>query len=559
MLHDLTRRTLIKAAGGLTMLGQPFGGWEPPARPRPALAGATTLDADGAPADGIQDDLPAFTAAFKATPAGGVMHIPMGTYRLSGPLLIDRTITLSLEAMTIRADQGFANVTADNVSILGAGGRKTVINQSATWQPTGNDHWNLQVFGVDGFSIEGVGFDIFTDGPTVSITTTGAIIIRDNAARQVGSTNFEVTACWFRTRGSAPGTNNRFFGIFSGPPVGKTFNSGGRVLNNVFQQCKGRNVEFGYTRNAVAMGNVFLALGEDGAINDAGGIAFRILAGENISVIGNVIEAPATNSGFYGININGNWLNRNIVVSGNVIRSSAALGAGCYGMRICNARGISIVGNRVWYEGNAPDSHGILVYTNKNFPCDNVLIDGNWVEGWQGLQIGIAENAGVIATGIVARNNHTTSAAHRYGTNNPDLLTNRVDFSEGHRQTLYGWSVTQQVGAGITSAPFSDGITPRGRLMPRGGSITALAVSLAVNPAGILTVGAQYSRDGGATWRPLSGCEVVLPAGATAASMAFMPGAYRYDAGDLIRLTMSSNVARGQAGEGIEACLEIET
>ncbi len=556
MLPDLSRRALLKAAGSLTILGQPDAEWPGPSRTRPQAGTAASVWQFGAPADGLQDDLPAFMAAFKATPAGGVMHVPQGTYLLSGPLVIDRTITLLLDALSVRADQGFLNVSADNVSVIGAGGRKTVITQTAIWQPTGSDHWNVEVFGVDGFAIEGVGFDLFTDGATVSTTTTGAINIRDTADRRVGSTNFEIASCWFRTRGSAPGTNNRFFGVFSGPPVGKTFNSGGRVVNNVFQQCKGRNVEFGYTRNAVAIGNVFLALGEDGSVNDAGGIAFRILGGENISVVGNVIEAPASNSGFYGININGNWLNRNIVVSGNVIRSSAALGAGCYGMRVCNARGISIVGNRVWYEGTAPDTHGILVYTNRKFPCDNVLIEGNWVEGWRGVQIGIAENAGVVATGITARNNHTEGTTRRYGTNNPDLLGNGINFSEGHRQTLFGWTVGNQMAAGAVGVALTDAATQRGRLMPRGGSITALAVNLATTtPGGTLHVAAQKSRDGGARWQPLTGCEVVLVAGDLSASMAFLPGAYTYAAGDLLRLTFSSDIVR----QGLEACMEIET
>jgi hypothetical protein len=336
-------------------------------------------------------------------------------------------------------------------------------------------------------------------------------------------------------------------------------NDGGRISNNIFQQCKGRNLEIGYSRNIVAEGNVFLALGEDGTPNDAGGIAFRILGSENIAVIGNVVDAPASNSGFYGINVNGNSLNQQILVVGNAIRSAASLGSGCYGMRITNARNVSIFGNTVTYEGSAQGTHGILLYTNVAFPCDDVFVQGNTVEGWKGAQIGIAENGGMIATNVTIRGNCTRGAQRHYVSTNRDMIANSVDISEGHRQLLYGFVAQGQALSEQVDQPLTDLVSPSGRLMPRNGSVTALAVSLgAGRSSGGITFRGEQSADGGATWKSIPGCVLDLPVNAGGASAIFVPAACAFVAGDLIRLVASGPPQAGNSEFALEAVIEVE-
>ena len=560
MADELSRRALLGALGALTLRAHAEGRHPQDGSPAEASGNKVILSRFAPHGDGVADDLAAWQAAFKATPTGGVMHVSEGKYALSGPLTIDRTITLSLAEMSVTANAGFLTILAPNVTIVGAGGRKTVISQTATWEATGHDHWNIEAFGVIGLTVSGLGFDLFTDGPTASTTATGAINIRDSADHQSGSSDFSISQCWFRTRGSAPSTQNRFFGVFSGPPVGRTMNDGGRVCNNVFQQCKGRNVEIGYSKNIVAEGNLFLALGEDGAPNDAGGIAFRILGSENVAVLGNVIEAPASNSGFFGINVNGNSLNQQILVVGNAIRSSAALGSGCYGMRITNARNVCVLGNTVTYEGTAEETHGILIYTNVNSPCDEVFVQGNCVEGWHGSQIGIAENGGLIVSSITIRGNCTRGTQRRYEANNKDMTAHSVDISEGHRQVLQGWTAQGQALSGQGDLTLPDALARSGRLMPRNGSITALALGVGVGRlGGGITIKAEKSGDGGVTWKAIPGCLVELPGNAGSASAIFPPATCDFLAGDLLRLVAASPRQSNSQDVVLEAVMEVET
>lgn len=97
--------------------------WSANARRDVALAELFAASADfanvlsyGALGDGVADDTTAITAAIAATPAGGSLYFPVGTYRVTSALALNRSITLLGAGRGAVIQQG-ATVSANTITV----------------------------------------------------------------------------------------------------------------------------------------------------------------------------------------------------------------------------------------------------------------------------------------------------------------------------------------------------------------------------------------------------------------------------------------------------------
>ena len=104
--------------------------WSIPSRPD-LVARATNARTAGLKSDGVTDNTPALQTLLNGLPAGSALYFPAGTYRINGPVRIDKAITLFGESGTVfdcsRATQnvfslngyGSASSTVSGVTITG--------------------------------------------------------------------------------------------------------------------------------------------------------------------------------------------------------------------------------------------------------------------------------------------------------------------------------------------------------------------------------------------------------------------------------------------------------
>jgi hypothetical protein len=135
-----------------------------------------------------------------------------------------------------------------------------------------------------------------------------------------------------------------------------------------------------------------------------------------------------------------------------------------------------------------------------------------------------------------------------------------VDAAGGYRRLHNGWAQTGMVAASQTDVPLADSVSPRGRLMTRAGSVTALAVNVSTaRSAGTLTVLVQKSSDGGSTWTTISAsCAISLSTSVKGAQATFVKDTYAFAAGDLLRAIVTANPTWAPTANDLDVAIEVE-
>jgi hypothetical protein len=86
-----------------------------------AVSRVINVVAYGADPTGVVDSTTPFLNAYTATPTGGTLYVPPGTYKWTGPLSLNKSINLVMSAATINSAAGELVINASNVTIDGQG------------------------------------------------------------------------------------------------------------------------------------------------------------------------------------------------------------------------------------------------------------------------------------------------------------------------------------------------------------------------------------------------------------------------------------------------------
>jgi hypothetical protein len=96
--------------------------------------------------------------------------------------------------------------------------------------------------------------------------------------------------------------------------------------------------------------------------------------------------------------------------------------------------------------------------------------------------------------------------------------------------------------------------------MTRNGRVSGIALNVRrARASGTLSVSVQKSSDGGVSYAPMSGAQVMLDRPVNGAQATFAPAACPFSSGDILRLVVSSSAEWGPAANELDAVLEIET
>ena len=332
------------------------------------------------------------TAALAALPAtGGIVDARglTGTQTAAAEVAISADkVTLLLGTMSLTCALDWVYVTGDHCTIRGEGRTRSVVTCSTAWD--GTNLFGCEVEDADGFTLLDTGLVVHRTGSSVHTATNGMAVYIHGTSR-----NWLVADNDVEASGTEPDSQMRYLGIFAwtdtaGPPIAC---GDGVIRGNRVRDTDGRCIEVALCDNVAIADNVVLPGGSAATIVCVG---VRIIGSEQITVTGNTVDITggASLGNADCLQINGDNVSTNIVLSGNACRTNANGGTG---IKIGgNASFVTCVGNDVYYDGASTALYGILVTSNPGSPEDpptHILVDGNRVSGF-GSQLGIDREGG---------------------------------------------------------------------------------------------------------------------------------------------------------------------
>lgn len=240
--------------------------------------------------------------------------------------------------------------------------------------------------------------------------------------------------------------------------------------------------------------------------------------------------------------------------------NSAAGGSNLSGILLNNAVNVQIHDG---YYGSASRDISVTGTASRLLIHQN-LLTGAAINLWED---GIGVKTEMLATGNVLVGATPYSGAYwlTAALAQPQFLTpvafaSDISATGGYRQQSGGWKQDTTVAASQTDVVLTDTIATRGRVIARQGSITGVAVNLSsARTAGTLTVKVQRSTDGGATWATVVGPSVAISTNVKSGQATFGKDQYGFAAGDMLRLTVTTDGSFTPTANNLDACLEIET
>lgn len=267
--------------------------------------------------------------------------------------------------------------------------------------------------------------------------------------------------------------------------------------------------------------------------------------------IGTLGDLTSTGSSVVNSDFSGGWGSAPLIrvrsgthglwIAGNRMESAGA----SFLRQEKGAFGVTVVGNYIAGSTSLPAVSGIEIEGS-----DTVVLGNTFGDVLVGARIDES------AERVLVDNNAflpSVPAAARVG-------SARSSGASGQRSWLPGHTQGGTVAAAQREVPLLDAIgAARGRLMPRPGSVTGLAINLRhARTGGALAVEVQRSSDGGQSYAPVSGAHIMLDTATHGARATFAPGACPFAAGDLLRLAISTSAEWGPTANELDAVVEVE-
>jgi hypothetical protein len=313
-----------------------------------------------------------------------------------------------------------------------------------TWNAT--EHTLVEVQGSARFKCDGVRFQMGITGTTSEDYRKMALLIRDDTSNTTGSTNFIVSNNQFDITATQPSTNNRVHAIFpwTRTSARSLYVKGGVIEGNIIDKSgtdgsATRIIQCARASDIVINNNIIRNAG-----NDVDAVCISLIGVENVSVIGNTVESNDTNyENFDGIAVRGDAYSKNVTIAGNTVRSAATSGKGIklQGAASGGIQHISVTGNTLIHDGTGTLPDGILVQRTSAVTCQDILITGNYTEGWPRAQVEVDDGGGGDPSNVYVLNNHL-NGSNPLVTDVSDTTTSRIIyhgniFASGTTRTEY--------------------------------------------------------------------------------------------------------------------------
>jgi hypothetical protein len=373
------------------------------------LATVVNVKSYGAVGDGVTNDQPAIGSAFNATPTGGVLFIPAGTYLMNTRLIVSKAITIqgagkgatTLLIAGAAFQVGASGVTVRDLNILGSAGVQTrlalqSITTGGQWQ-----NWTFRDCKFDGVglpitrigSIDATGATVTTGSDLANnVSVIGCEFTNYKADAVVhinGTHNCLVEACWFYDAG---------LDLNAGDNIKvKSSATGTRIMHNLIERAKRDGIDCYDAKQSTIIGNV---------IRDAGvhGIEMKFqntgATNDRNIVIGNRVLNPGVATPSPGMQLAVDY----ILAMGNIVEGGTNYGFRCGSatdLSSRRAKGVVFIGNQAI--GNT--SHG-FVFNG----VDDGVLSGNVAmsNGGDGFNVVSSANTGIRMFGNVAVSNTGT-------------------------------------------------------------------------------------------------------------------------------------------------------